>query len=363
MFRVILTSSMKNYWIKKVTAFTIGWIIALVLWRVLRRVGVNDTYLAVVNVTTTPLTVLIILLCISIFAGLIFGSVQYAYESYSIKSVSFREFILKALFGHLVLMLVLYFLLYVGLKLTGVTGVSQKLSFMEFLSHPVLLVYLFYSILVNSAIILLIQINKLLGKGNLAKLVTGKFHTPREEITAFMFLDLMGSTTIAEKLGHFKYSRFIQDCFYDLSVVDPYNAHIYQYVGDEVVLTWKVHEEEQLDNCIHAFNAFTHALESKAEYYQSEYGVQPIFKAGLHLGPVTVVEVGNLKREIAYHGDTINVAARIQEQCKTFDRTLLISDDIYERVKNMPDFSFENVGDFVLRGRKKSTQLYGVTPH
>ena len=185
---------MKNYWIKKVTAFTIGWIIALVLWRVLRGVGFN-TFL---DVTTTLLTVIIILLCISILAGLVFGSVQYAYESYFIQSVSFRGFLLRALFSHLVLILVIYFLLYVGLN---VTGVSQKMSFMEFVSHPVLLVYLFYSILVNSAIILLIQINRLLGKGNLAKLVAGKFHTPREELRVFMFLDLKASTTIAEQLG------------------------------------------------------------------------------------------------------------------------------------------------------------------
>lgn len=350
---------MWNYWIKKVTAFTIGWLIALILWRIIRRFGLN-TYLDTFNVTVTPLTIIISILCISILAGLIFGSVQYVYERYFIQSVSFRGFIFRALFVHLVLMLIIYFLLYVVLN---VTGVSQKQSFMEFVTHPLLLVNLFYSIIVNSAIILLIQINRLLGKGNLAKLVTGKFYTPREEIRAFMFLDLKGSTTIAEKLGHIKYSRFIQDCFYYLSVVDPYNAHIYQYVGDEVVLTWKIQKEEHLDNCIHAYNAYTHTLASKTKYFQSEYGVQPIFKAGLHLGPVTVVEVGNLKREIAYHGDTINMAARIQEQCKTFDRTLLISDDVYIRIKHMPDYSFKNVGEFVLRGRKKSTQLYGVAPH
>ncbi len=109
-----------------------------------------------------------------------------------------------------------------------------------------------------------------------------------------------------------------------------------------------------------ANNGDLDAMVELADYYEQEYGVQPIFKAGLHLGPVTVVEVGNLKREIAYHGDTINVAARIQEQCKTFDRTLLISDDAHKRINDMPNYSFENVGEFLLRGRKKSIQLFGV---
>ena len=331
----------------------------MILWRILRKFGVN-AYLDILNITVSPLAIIISILCISVIAGLIFGSVQYAYEKYFIKSVSFKGFLVRALLAHLVLMLIIYFLVYVVLN---ATGVSQNLSFMELVTHPLVLVNLFYSILVNSVIILLIQINRLLGKGNLAKLVTGKFHTPREELRVFMFLDLKGSTTIAEQLGHLKYSRFIQDCFHDLSVVDHFRAAIYQYVGDEVVLTWKIELEDSLEDCIKAFYAYENRLLSRADYYEQEYGVQPIFKAGLHLGPVTVVEVGNLKREIAYHGDTINVAARIQEQCKTFERTLLISDKAYNRIMDMPNYSFENVGEFVLRGRKKSIQLFGVARH
>lgn len=348
---------MRNYWIKKVTAFTIGWIIALILWRILRKFGVN-AYLDILNIKVSTPAIIISIGCISIIAGLIFGSVQYGYEKYFIKSVSFKGFLLRALFTHLVLMLIIYFLVYV---VFNAIGISQNLSFMQLVAHPVVLVNLFYSILVNSVIILVIQINRLLGKGNLAKLVTGKFHAPREELRAFMFLDLKGSTTIAERLGHLTYSKFIQDCFHDLSVVDKYGAAIYQYVGDEVVLTWKIQLNEGLEDCIDAFYAYENRLRERTNYYEQAYGVQPIFKAGLHLGPVTVVEVGNLKREIAYHGDTINVASRIQEQCKKYDSTLLISEVAYKRIKNMSDYSFENVGEFVLRGKKRSTQLFGVT--
>lgn len=350
---------MFNYWLKKVTAFIIGWMVALILWRIIRRFGVN-AYLDILNITVSPLAIIISILCISVVAGLIFGSVQFVYEKYFVQSISFSGFLIRALVVHLVLMIFIYFLLYL---IIGVLKLAPELSFSEFVLHPVLLVNLFYSILVNSAIIVLIQINRLLGKGNLAKLITGKFHAPREELRAFMFLDLKGSTTIAEKLGHLQYSSFIQECFHDLAIVDQYGAAIYQYVGDEVVLTWKIQKEEGLEDCIKAFFAYENRLNDRASYYKEQYGVQPVFKAGLHLGPVTVVEVGNLKREIAYHGDTINVAARIQEKCKTYDRTLLISDSAYKRINNMPDYFFENVGEFVLRGKKKSTQLISVSPH
>ena len=60
---------------------------------------------------------------------------------------------------------------------------------------------------------------------------------------AFMFLDLKSSTHLAEKLEHVSYSRLVQDCYAELTVpLIQYNAEVYQYVGDEVVLTWRMSE-------------------------------------------------------------------------------------------------------------------------
>ena len=61
-------------------------------------------------------------------------------------------------------------------------------------------------------------------------------------------------TTIAEKLGHIQFSRLIQDCFYDLTdIVLMHNVEIYQYVGDEIVFTWKTEEGISNNNCISLF--------------------------------------------------------------------------------------------------------------
>ena len=62
----------------------------------------------------------------------------------------------------------------------------------------------------------------------------------KEEERIFLFLDMRSSTHIAESLGAMKYSQLVQDCFADLyQAVQQTGAHIYQYVGDEAVLTWK----------------------------------------------------------------------------------------------------------------------------
>ncbi len=62
--------------------------------------------------------------------------------------------------------------------------------------------------------------------------------------------------------------------------------------------------------CIQAFFAFQNRINEKGQYYQRTYGHIPEFKAGVNIGAITVAEVGERKREIAYHGDTINTAGQ-----------------------------------------------------
>ena len=79
----------------------------------------------------------------------------------------------------------------------------------------------------------ILQFSDKFGQGILLNFVMGN--------RIFLFMDLKDSTSIAEKLGHVKYSRLLQDCYYELTeVVTKHSAQICQYVGDEVVLSWKL---------------------------------------------------------------------------------------------------------------------------
>jgi adenylate cyclase len=176
-------------------------------------------------------------------------------------------------------------------------------------------------------------------------------------------MDLKSSTTYAEKLGHIKYSQFIQDCFFDITdVITKYDAKIYQYVGDEVVLSWSIKEGIEHGHCINTFFAYDTLIKRKKNYYQNKYGIIPEFKAGLHLGKVTVAEVGEIKKELAYHGDVLNTAARIQGKCNGFQKRLLISESMKTKLENQHLFEFSGIGDVSLKGKAKSLNLYGVKP-
>ena len=148
-------------------------------------------------------------------------------------------------------------------------------------------------------------------------------------------------------------------CFNDLGVVIENEAEIYQYVGDEVVLTWPYERGIKNDNAIQAFYRFKDELNSKASSYQAKYGITPFFKAGLHGGTVTVTEIGKYKKEIAYHGDPINTAARIQGQCNALGTDLLISRELMNSFKK-EHYHFENAGFIQLKGKEHQMELYKI---
>ncbi len=143
-------------------------------------------------------------------------------------------------------------------------------------------------------------------------------------------------------------------------MVEKSKAELYQHVGDEAVLTWPTAMGIAQGNCLQAFYDFKAILLEKAEYYQQTYGVVPEFKAGMHFGNIVVAEVGNLKREIAYHGDTINIAARLQEKCNELGKEMLISAKMKEELKPVSGYSFEFQGELPLKGKRKSVKLYSV---
>jgi adenylate cyclase len=229
-----------------------------------------------------------------------------------------------------------------------------------YLSKKMVMVMVYWGIACMLALFIL-QINEKFGQGVLLNFLLGRYHQPKEDQRIFMFMDLKSSTTYAEKLGHIKYSQLIQDCFYDLTdVVTAYNAKIYQYVGDEVVLSWPTDNGINHENSIKTFFAYDNLLQSKTDFYQKKYGVVPEFKAGLNMGLVTVGEVGEIKKELAYHGDVLNTAARIQGKCNDYQKKLLISEQVKAQFGKEEVYGFEFLGDVILKGKEESVNIYAV---
>ena len=221
---------------------------------------------------------------------------------------------------------------------------------------------LIYSFMMTLVISFINQMKKKFGPGVLLPMLFGKYRNPKEEERIFMFMDLRASTTLAEKLGHLKYSSLIRDSFTDINqVLLKHEAEIYQYVGDEIVVSWPLRDGQSKQACVEFFFSCQDQFNSRKEHYESNYGSVPKFKAGLHQGFVTAVEVGEIKREIAYHGDAINTASRIQQKCNDYNSDFLISESFNSELEWKEKFSRKFVGKVNLKGKEEAVNIYSVS--
>jgi adenylate cyclase len=255
-------------------------------------------------------------------------------------------------------------LVLIGLTAFNIIAEDKSFSVSAFKSRLIsvnFVVILIYYTFFSFMLMMIKQIDQKFGPGNLRKIIAGTFYHPREIEMIVMFLDLKDSTAHAERLGHLQFASLIQDCFIDMSIVTDFGAQFYQYVGDESILLWEVADGIENGNCLQAYFAFSHRLEERKDYYQSQYGLIPQFKAGVNIGFATVLEVGEIKREISYLGDVLNTAARIQGQCNVHQENLLISETLRNRLPSILDhLDIDAIGMAELRGRAEAVQLYRV---
>ncbi len=343
---------------------TILWLFAVFLFVVLRTVGVQEggdfLKLEHDHIRLDLTTVLFG----GIMLGIAFGVLDIFLDTEQIRKKSYGFIILvKSIFHAAILVLTTYaILVIVSLFESGIDLREEySFSFSKWTLSEDFLVALAYLWVVSMMISLIKQVNLNFGPGNLARFVLGTYHHPRVEERIFMFLDMRSSTTHGERLGHVRYSQLIQDCFYDLTdVVIERRVEVYHYVGDEAILTWRVKEGLDDANCLKSFFDFEKVLYRKSNYYTKNYGFSPEFKAGVNIGLATIAVVGEIKREIHFHGDVLNTAARLQSECNNYNKKMLISEDLRSRFSDYQDLNFELIGDIILKGKARKLNIYSV---
>ncbi len=205
------------------------------------------------------------------------------------------------------------------------------------------------------------ELHRKLGRDAIYNLVLGKYHQVKQEERLFLFVDLNNSTDIAEEMGEMEYSHFLQDYFYDISEpIACYFGRIYQYVGDEAVVTWPLKKGIKFAVCIRCFFAIQKQIRRYKTYYEERYGRVPEFKAALHGGTVVVSEVGKYKSEIAYHGDVLNTTARMLGKCHELASELLVSDTVLNIVELPKYLNANQMGAFQLKGKLQEIGLHSV---
>jgi class 3 adenylate cyclase len=204
------------------------------------------------------------------------------------------------------------------------------------------------------------ELIQLVGGRVLINFILGRYRRPVREQRVLLFLDLAGSTTLAEQMGELRVQDLLTRFFFDIDgAIVAHGGEVHAYVGDEVIVTWPVGGRPRR-SYVDAFFAIEDRIAALADRYRREFGLVPEFRAGIHAGPVVISECGDSRRQVAYFGDTVNVAARLQAHCKEAGRCLLVSGELVSLLPKETDFLVEPLGPTELRGRAAPVEIFAV---
>jgi adenylate cyclase len=209
---------------------------------------------------------------------------------------------------------------------------------------------------------LFFEFGTLLGLGTLKNLLTGRYVQPRTEQRIFLLIDMKNSTGLAERLGPVRFHELLNHFFRDVTdAALECDAEIYKYVGDEAILTWLASPAVAGgDSMACPFLALDNIVRHRSEYLKL-FGEVPEFRAALHCGEIVAGEIGDVRREIAYVGDTLNVATRLLDAAKTAKRDVLVSADFLHQSKIPAGLTVEPLPTLTLRGREASLEIAALS--
>ncbi|HTG33387.1 MAG TPA: adenylate/guanylate cyclase domain-containing protein [Thermoanaerobaculia bacterium] len=179
----------------------------------------------------------------------------------------------------------------------------------------------------------------------------------RKQVTV-LFCDLVGSTSLAERLGpetmHLLLNRFFELA---LSEVHRYEGTINQFLGDGFMALFGApiaHEDHARRAALAALGLQKLLQEHHAELGGQE-GLDLKVRMGINTGWVVVGGIGDqLRRDYTAIGDTTNLAARLQQLAEP--GTILVSEDAGRLLQGSA--RMEPVGPLQVKGKEAPVQAF-----
>lgn len=301
---------------------------------------------------------------------LILGLVAYSFLAYLLifplknklrKYPLWLNFIIKTLILCLltaVYAIINFYVIYFFVYGKNLLHTSEQLYYYAF-QTTWLLDYVQSRLLLYVITLLILEINEKYSPGVFTDIFIGKYFKPKEEKRIILFIDLKDSTPIAEKLGHTKYFFFIRDFIHHISLaLLEYDGLIYQYVGDEIVVSW-LSTSNNKNKCIQSVVRARRIIQKESDYYRRKYGMVPEYRVGVHLGLVTVGEIGIVKKDLTMSGDAMNTTARIRTMTGELNQKFVGSADFVNNV-GLKDWQVESLGVIDLKGKELPMELFAI---
>ncbi len=182
-----------------------------------------------------------------------------------------------------------------------------------------------------------------------------------------LFADIRGFTSLSEKLTPQELLNFLNACFARLDkVIHQYNGFIDKFLGDGVMALFE-HDQGYEPESRSALDAVMAAIGMQEEVtlynrHRANSGYSPIeIGIGINTGPVIIGTVGSSDRmDSTVLGDSVNIAARLQEITKQFGARIIISEHTRNAIMIDSRFDLRELGEVTVRGRREPVRLFEV---
>jgi adenylate cyclase len=184
----------------------------------------------------------------------------------------------------------------------------------------------------------------------------------RSENVSILFFDIRGFTAFAEKREPEAVVNYLNTLFESLiEAVDRHDGFVSKFLGDGFMAVFSAAKGNEK----HAHNAVSAAIEIservKALVLAKDIDDTKI-GIGIHSGTVMTGNIGSsARREFTIIGDVVNLASRLEQLTKQFDREILMSKEVSDAA-SLEGLEIEFVAEASIRGRETREKIYTAMP-
>lgn len=176
-----------------------------------------------------------------------------------------------------------------------------------------------------------------------------------------MFLDIRNFTPFAEHQEPEEVVEYLNKLFgFMIEIVNHHHGIINQFLGDGFMATFGA-PVSYGNNSQYAVDAALMIIDrikvenEKGLYPQTRIGI------GLHSGEAVTGNIGtSLRKQYSITGNVVILASRIEQLNKKYHSQLIISEEVYSQVKNLPA-NFVSLGAVNVKGREEPISLFRLS--
>lgn len=179
---------------------------------------------------------------------------------------------------------------------------------------------------------------------------------------AVLFCDIRGFTPLSEVLSPKEVVSFLNDYYQTMTeVVKQYKGSVIQFVGDEIFAAFgalELYPDNEI-NSVYCAMKMMDVLPVLNKKYKEKFKTEIEMGIGINYGEVVAGNLGSEDRiRYSVTGDTVNTGKRIETITKDYPDSIIISDSVYQKVKEV--VKVKAWEPLFVKGKKDKILVYEV---